>query len=328
MAVPLGFRPFPGAGRRLVGGAAGRERRGAPPQEVAGRPAAPPHGGADAVPPEFADRMPPEDRDDTGCVVRRGTIDVAGARWERLLIRTHVIQPGEDIVATVERYVRPYVRPGDWAFIGQKAVSIAQRRLVREQSVHPRPLAEWLSGHVKRTPFGRGLGRPATMEIALREAGVARILLACAVHLAGRPLGRSGDFYRIAGRKVASIDGVTEWALPPFNRYIVLHPRDADEVCRRIARRIGVPAAIVDLNDLGGEVLGASPGVDRRLLARVVADNPLGQGPFRTPLGLARPIGGIPAPGLPEGAGQQGRGHVDVKVVGEASGGGGGVAGA
>ena len=303
MAVPVGFRPFPGAGRRLDGGVAGGERRGLAPLGVGSAPAVPPRGGRpDAVPGELVDRMPPTDRDDTGCVVRRGTIDVSGTRWERLLIRTHVIQPGEDIVATVERYVRPYVQPGDWAFVGQKAVSIAQRRLVREQSVHPRPLAEWLSGHVKRTPFGRGLGRPATMEIALREAGVARILLACAVHLAGRPLGRSGDFYRIAGRKVASIDGVTEWALPPFNRYIVLHPRDADEVCRRIARRIGVPAAIVDLNDLGGEVLGASPGIDRRMLARVVADNPLGQGPFRTPLGLARAVGDVAVPEHPERA--------------------------
>ena len=257
-------------------------------------------------PPRQAPRLPPGrtaasvppagEPDDTGSVVRRSGIEVDGVRWLRLLIRTHVIQPGEDMVATCERYAKPHVQSGDWVFVGQKAVSIAQGRLVRERSVHPRPLAVLLSRHVKRTPFGRGLGRPATMEIALREAGVARILLACAVHLLGRPLGRSGDFYRVAGRKVAAIDGVTDWALPPFNRYIVLHPTDADGFCQRLAERLGVPVAIVDLNDLGGEVLGSSPGLDRQHLARVVTDNPLGQGPFRTPLGIARPSGGSPTP--------------------------------
>jgi len=227
--------------------------------------------------------------DDTGRVVHSSGIDVAGEPWERLLVRTHVIRPGEDIVEVVARYARPHLRPGDLAFVGQKAVSIAQGRLVRERAVHPRALASFLSQHVKRTPFGRGLGRAATMEIALREAGVPRILLAAFVHLLGRPFGRTGDFYRIAGRRVASIDGVTEWALPPFNQYIVLHPTDADGLARRLAARLGIPAAIVDLNDLGGEILGCSPGINPRQLLRILADNPLGQGPFRTPLGLARP---------------------------------------
>lgn len=215
---------------------------------------------------------------------------VDGATWRRLMIRTHVIQPGEDIAAIVERYVHQYLRPEDWVFVGQKAVSISQHRLVYERAVRPRSLAVLLSRHVRKTPFGRGLGRPATMEVALREAGTMRILAAAAVHLLGRPFGRSGDFYRIAGRKVASIDGVTDWALPPFNRYIVLHPEDADGSAQRIAERIGVPAVIVDLNDLGGEVLGASRGIDRALAVAVLADNPLGQGPFRTPLGIARRV--------------------------------------
>ncbi len=295
---------WPVASHALALGGDGRTRApgmaGYPRWEPApGRRPPRPEPGADRPPAGHVPERPPlpvADVDDNGRVVRRTAIEVEGTTWERLLIRTHVIQPGEDIVAAVERYAKPFVHPGDWLFVGQKAVSIAQGRLVGERTVHPRPLARWLSARVKRTPFGRGLGRPATMEIALREAGVARILLACAVHIATRPLGRSGDFYRIAGRKVASIDGVTEWALPPFNRFIVLHPTDAEGLCRRMARRVGVPVAIVDLNDLGGEVLGASPGIDRVLFRRVLADNPLGQGPFRTPLGLARRAASAPEP--------------------------------
>ena len=245
--------------------------------------------------------------DDVGAVIATPEIRVDDGVWVRLMIRTHVIQPGEDIAAVVQRYAGPHLRLGDWVFVGQKAVSISQRRLVYERAVRPRPLAVLLSSHVKRTPYGRGLGRPATMEVALREAGTLRILAAAAVHVLGRPLHRSGDFYRVAGRRVASIDGVTDWALPPFNRYIVLHPTDADGAARRIADRVGAPAAIVDLNDLGGAVLGASDGLDRALVLRVLADNPLGQGPFRTPLGIARAAGaaaggnGVPSAQPPDG---------------------------
>ena len=57
-------------------------------------------------------------------------------------------------------------------------------------------------------------------------------------------------------------------------------------------------AAAVDLNDLGGEVLEHSPGLDPAVLLRIVADNPLGQGPYRTPIGLARP--GVAGDGVPE----------------------------
>ena len=191
------------------------------------------------------------DPSDCGEVLPTTDVVVDGVRWGRRLIRTHVIRPGEDPVATVERYVRPHVRPGDWVFVGQKALSIAQGRLVRERAVRPRPLAVLLSRYVRRTPFGRGLGRPATMEVALREAGVPRILLAAAVHMLGRPFGRSGDFYRVAGRRVAAIDGVTEWALPPYNEYIVLHPREGGGFSKRLASRLRTPVAVVDLNHRG-----------------------------------------------------------------------------
>ena len=247
-------------------------------------------GGAEARPPEPRTGQKSPEYTDVGQIVERSTVEVDGQAWERLMVRTHVIQPGEDVIKLLERYASSIVRPGDWVAIGQKAVSIAQGRLVREKSVKPRKLAVFLSGKVKRTQFGFGLGRPATMEVALREAGVTRILAACAVHVAGRALRRSGDFYRVAGPRVAAIDGATAWALPPFNEYIVLYPDAPDATCRRAAARIGAPVAIVDLNDLGGTVLGSSPGVDRTLLCRVVADNPLGQGPYCTPLAVVRPV--------------------------------------
>ena len=48
-------------------------------------------------------------------------------------------------------------------------------------TAHPRRLAVWLAKRVVRTPWGIGLGIPETMEMALREVGAPRVLLASAV---------------------------------------------------------------------------------------------------------------------------------------------------
>lgn len=245
-----------------------------------------------------------------GEIAWQGDIAARGHKWRRFTIKTHVIRPGEDVAEVVVRYAQPHVRPGDVLAIGQKAASIAQGRLVREEDVQPSRLAVVLSRHVKRSPYGYGLGKPPTMEVALHEGGVLRILFAAAAHVLSRALlRRSGDFYRLAGPAVAAIDGTTDWALPPYNRYIVMAPHRPDELAGRIAARLGpqIGAAIVDLNDVGSVVMGTSPGVDRHLLADVLRDNPLRQGAYQTPLVVVRRLG--PAWGRLRSRSPDGRGR-------------------
>ncbi len=211
-----------------------------------------------------------------------------GQVWARYPVRTHVVQPGEDIVEVVRRYALPHIQPGDVLAISEKVVAICQKRAFPVDELTPRPLARWLSRFVTKTPHGIGIGSPVTMELALREAGVWRILLAAAVSAITKPLGIRGVFYRIAGRSVAAIDGPTPYTLPPYNRYASLAPKHPNRVAQQIADELGVPVAIVDANDLGVEVLGASAGVDRALVVELFRDNPLGQGSQQTPLCILR----------------------------------------
>jgi len=51
---------------------------------------------------------------------------------------------------------------------------------------------------------------------------------------------------------------------------------------------LGVQVAIVDANDLGVNILGASAGVDKKLVAQIIKDNPLGQTDEQTPIGIIR----------------------------------------
>jgi len=101
-----------------------------------------------------------------------------GQVWARYPIRTHVVMLGEDLSTLLQRYAKPYLRPGDILALSEKMVAICQGRAYPVDSIQPRPLARWLSRFVTKTPAGIGIGSPVTMELALREAGIWRILLA------------------------------------------------------------------------------------------------------------------------------------------------------
>ncbi len=219
------------------------------------------------------------------------TVSVEGASYARVPIRTHVVMPGDDLDAFITQYAAPVVRPGDTLFVTEKIVAITQGRSFPVDEIAPRRLALFLSKYVTRTPYGIGLGMPETMEMALRECGTPRILLAAAVSAVTKAFGRSGDFYRVAGDKARAIDGPTSGTIPPYNKAVVLGPERPREVARHLKALLGdVPeVAVVDINDLGGNILGSTldKAAEKRLLA-VLKDNPLGQGHQSTPLGVVR----------------------------------------
>ena len=219
------------------------------------------------------------------------TIAVRGARYARIPIRTRVVMPGDDLETFVLEYATNELRRGDILFVTEKIVAITQGRSYPVTSIQPRKLAVTLSRYVTRTPHGIGLGMPETMEMALRECGTARILLAAAVAAVTKPLGRRGDFYRIAGDRARAIDGPTSGTIPPYNSAVVLGPADPRGVARSLREALdaGVDVAVVDINDLGGNILGSTldKTAEQRLLA-VLKDNPLGQGHQSTPLGIVR----------------------------------------
>ena len=62
------------------------------------------------------------------------------------------------------------------------------------------------------------------------------------------------------------------------------------KTAEEISKRIGVPVAIVDVCDIGGWVMGASPGVDKKIIVKALKDNPLGQTTEQTPFGILREI--------------------------------------
>ncbi|MER3390037.1 MAG: coenzyme F420-0:L-glutamate ligase [Microcella sp.] len=222
-------------------------------------------------------------------------VDVAGQRVRRIPISTHVVMTDDDIVDVVTRYAGPVIEPGDVLIVTEKIVAISQGRSYAVDSIQARPLARWLSRHVTKTSHGIGLGIPETMEMALRECGTPRIVVAAGVAAVTKALGRRGDFYRIAGSKARGIDGPTSGTIPPYNTQVVLVPEKPRQVARELQVALAavapVEVAVVDINDFGGNILGSTlDAAGERRLVSILADNPLGQGHQSTPLGVVRTL--------------------------------------
>ena len=220
-------------------------------------------------------------------------VEVDGEKVQRIPLRTRVVMPDDSLDEIITTYAKDAVQQGDLLFVTEKIVAIMQGRSYLLTDITVRPLARFLSKYVVKTPYGIGLGMPETMEMALRECGTPRILFAAAVAAVTKAFGRRGDFYRIAGDKARAIDGPTSGTIPPYNQAVVLGPDKPREVARHVQALLGggIDVAVVDINDIGGNILGST--LDRageKRLVRILDDNPLGQGHQSTPLGIVRPV--------------------------------------
>lgn len=214
---------------------------------------------------------------------------VDGVAYQRIPIKTHLITKDDDMKQVVAQYAKDKMQPGDILFISEKAVACTQNRAIPMEDIKPRKLAVTLSRYVTKTPAGIGLGIPETMEMALRECGTLRILFAAFCSVIGKIFRQKGWFYIVAGAKARGIDGPTEGTIPPYDHYVVLTPEQPRGTARALAAALGHPVAIVDINDLGANILGFSekePSMEQ--LGRILGDNPLGQSSECTPMGIIR----------------------------------------
>jgi len=224
---------------------------------------------------------------------------VSGRVYARHPVRTHLVTDADDAVGVVASQAAPLPPETVLVAVSERMVAITEGRSYPMTSIHPGRLARFLVRFVTRPGYGIGLGTAETMQLAIGEVGAPRILLAAAVSGITKPFGMHGLFYRIAGRQAAAIDGPTSYTIAPYNQAATLGPRDPGRTARAIAAAIGVPVAVIDANDAGCNVLGVSPGLDRRLVTRLFADNPLGQAGEQTPICVVRRVALSPGEALP-----------------------------
>jgi len=223
---------------------------------------------------------------------------IGQVRYRRSLIKTDAFTKGDQYIEKIADYISKNLTSGNkkgLAIVSEKIVAISQGRSYFLWDIKPGFWASFLSRHVTRTPYGIGLGSPWTMQLAISEVGLPKILAASAASLLGKVLGIKGLFYRIAGPTVRSIDGPTEYSLFPSNVSAKLGPRNPQKVAENIKgavenkvdnnkKRNFLGVVIIDANDIGRDVLGNSTGLADSLIASIMSDNPMGQSDEQTPI--------------------------------------------
>lgn len=218
-------------------------------------------------------------------------IENDGDKWECLAIRTHIVTDKDNIIDVAQKYASPILKSGDILFMSEKMVACTQGRAYPLDTIKPRFMAKVLSRFVVKTDYGIGLAMPETMEMAFRECGAFRILLAAFCGAVGKLFRKKGWFYVVAGYKAAAVDGPCEFTIPPYNKCVVLAPENPEKVCKEVAEALGndIKVMVVDINDLGGQILGFSEeNADLDYYCRLLKQNPLGQDDEQTPMGLLR----------------------------------------
>ncbi len=217
------------------------------------------------------------------------TIKLENGTYARLPIRTHIITKDDTIAEIVRQYVQLHLLDGDIIFISERIVAISQGRAYPIKDIRPSPLAVFLVKFVHKSPYGIGLGSPWTMELAIREAGVVRILLGALAAVVTKPFGMTGVFYRVVGKNINAIDGPCSYTLPPYNKYAKLGPAEPNKVAMDLKSEFHHDVVIIDANDLGVAVLGkSSKDISDAFCKNVFKDNPLGQSNEQTPLCIVR----------------------------------------
>jgi len=218
-------------------------------------------------------------------------IIVGDINVNRYPIRTKLVKKGDNIADIVTKEVKKYFpiikSDNKVIVISEKAVAVSQGRGYPIKDIRPGKLAKFLSKYVTKTPYGIGLGMPETMELAIKEVGVLRILTAFFWAAITKPFGIKGVFYIIAGPKARSIDGPTPHTIPPYNTYAVMGPENPDKVAKEISQRCdNVGVMIIDANDMGQNKLGSYGIKNTDFILKTFKDNPLGQSDAQTPMAI------------------------------------------
>ena len=203
-----------------------------------------------------------------------------------LPLATHLLGWLDDPLQVLRRYAGPHLQPGDVVAMAETPLAVMQGRYRLGTTVEPSCLARQLCRVFH--PHS-SLATACGLQTLVDLVGPARVLCAWLGGVLLRLVGVRGGFYRLAGEQARLIDDLTG-TIPPYDRTVVLGPQRSRTLVKGLARAVGQPVAVVDVNDLGRvKIVASSGGVDPDLVQRALAANPAGNANEGTPLVIVRP---------------------------------------
>ncbi len=222
---------------------------------------------------------------------KESIVEIDGEKYKRIPIKTHILSPKDDMAQVILKYTEGILENDDIITISESPLAITQGRAIPIKDIKPDIVAKILWRFVKKVPYGTGLRSPYSMQCAIDEVGHIRILFAAFVSAIAKLFGRSGDFYRIAGKQPALIDAAFTSPVPPYDKCVIKGPKEPEKEAWRISKITGHEIAIMDINDIGGSwAIGYTKGIDKDLIEKIMKDNPQGQSDELTPICIVRKV--------------------------------------
>lgn len=218
-------------------------------------------------------------------------ITVNNKNYLRIPIKTKVLNSSDSMESIIDKYAKDMLEKDDIITISESPLAITQGRAVPVKDIKIGIVAKFLWKFVTNNPSGVGLRSATSMQCAIDEVGSFRILFAASIAAITKLFGRSGDFYRIAGKQAALIDAATTSPIPPYDKTVIKGPKNPEKVAQNLCDKFGYQFAIMDINDIGGSwMIGGSSKIKKNIIEQIMIDNPQGQGDELTPICIIREI--------------------------------------
>ena len=205
---------------------------------------------------------------------------------EIIPIHSRILTKKDDIVDVIEKYTKDKIGPNDVITVAESVVAITQGLYVRPEDLKISRTAQFCCRFI---PDYGSLASPHGMESLMVKEGHLRVAAGLFIGFLAKLVGKSGVFYKIAGRQTALIDDVTG-TMPPFDKMIVYGPEHTQEVVNSLKQRLGCFGAVIaDVNDLKrSRIVGVTDGCRGDLVAHLMIDNPFGNASQKTPIAIIK----------------------------------------
>ena len=200
-------------------------------------------------------------------------------------IKTHILGSLDDPIGILKSYMPLNYLPTDILTIGESPLAIMQGRYIDYRNVNANLISKLICKGFHPTS---SLATASGMQTLINISGPTRVIISWLIGGILKFFGVKGMFYRLAGEQARLIDDITG-TTPPYDKSIVLGPKDTKTFCINAAKRLNVNVAVVDVNDLGRVKILSTSNVNKaEIIKRALTSNPAGNANQQTPLVLIR----------------------------------------
>tara|TARA_Y100001968_G_C19377015_1_gene728201 strand:- start:36 stop:1148 length:1113 start_codon:yes stop_codon:yes gene_type:complete len=200
-------------------------------------------------------------------------------------IKTHILGTLDNSIDVLKSYIPKNCSPSDILTIGESPLAIMQGEYIDYRNVQPSLLSKSICKGFHPTS---SLATACGMQILINSSGPTRVIISLLIGGISKLLGVKGVFYILAGDQARLIDDITG-TTPPYDKSIVLGPKDTKNFCFKASKELNVNVAVVDVNDLGRvKILSTNNVNNNKLIKNALTSNPAGNANQQTPLVLIR----------------------------------------